>query len=277
MRGVTEDARQEYVLGHTQREMDRLQAQPILIDPTTRRFLKEAGVGLGMRVPDVGSGAGDVAFIAADLVGANGHVVGVDVAPAAVAVARSRAAARSITNVTFCSGNPGEMTFEQPFDAVLGRYVLQFQFDPASFLQSLARQLGPGGLLVFHEIDWAGLASIPSVPTFDQCCRWGSEALRRHGTEPHMGTKLHATFVGAGLWAPEMRLEVPVGGMPTCLAWLEMFKELIAILLPEMERLGVATSGEVGLDTLIERISREATGSNSVIIGHSQVGAWTRI
>ena len=51
-----------YVLGHSDREIERLKTQAQLIDPITRRFFEEAGISRGMRVLDVGSGAGDVAF-----------------------------------------------------------------------------------------------------------------------------------------------------------------------------------------------------------------------
>ena len=270
------ESEQGYVLGHTDREIERLKAQAVLIDPITRRFFQEAGIGVGMRVLDVGSGAGDVAFLAAELVGSAGEVVGVDLAPAAVAVAQSRAASKSVSNISFRLGDPREMTFDRPFDAVIGRYVLQFQSDPANSLRKLAMQVRPGGIVVFHEIDWAGLASYPPVPSFDKCCRWGSEAMRLHGTEINMGTKLHATFVSAGLGAPTMRLEMPVGGLPTGLPWLQMFKELIATLLPEMQRFLIATAEEVDLESLVERISKEANRSGSVILGHYQVGAWVR-
>jgi hypothetical protein len=168
------------------------------------------------------------------------------------------------------------MSFDRPFDAVIGRYVLQFQKDPVAVLRNIAAHVRPQGLIIFHEIDWAGLASFPPVPTFDQVCQWGSTTMRRHGTETHMGTKLHGTFVGAGLGSPTMRLEAVVGGTPANLVWLGRFKELIATLLPEMERLGVATAEQVDIETLIERISEEAARSGSVIISHFQVGAWAR-
>jgi SAM-dependent methyltransferase len=266
----------KYVLGHSDREVARLKAQAALVDPTTRRFLQAAGITPGMHVLDVGSGAGDVAFLAAEIVGDTGSVIGVDRVPAAIKVASAGAASRALNNVTFREGDPAEISFDRPFDAVVGRYVLQFQKDPADVLRRLANHTRPGGPIVFHEIDWAGLASIPPVPTFDQCCRWGADAMSLHGTETHMGTKLHAAFVDAGLGSPTMRLEAPVGGMPVTLPWLEMFKELIATLLPQMERLGVATAVQVGLDTLVERIGREATNTKSLIIGHSQIGAWVR-
>lgn len=265
-----------YVLGHSEREIERLKAQARRVDPITQRFFRDAGLAAGMRVLDVGSGAGDVAFVAAEIVGSNGEVVGVDRAPAALAVARSRAAANSALNVTFIEGDPAEMDFERPFDAVVGRYVLQFQKDPAAMLRRLAAHLRPGGVLVFHEIDWGGLGSFPRVSSFERCCSWGIETLRLHGTESRMGAKLHATFMAAGLAAPTMRLEAQIGGVPTIVAWLNTFKELIATLLPEMERLGVVTAEEVGLETLVERISKEAEASSSVIISHNQVGAWIR-
>src|SRR5215813_8464359 len=132
---VSTDAKSEYILGHSEREIARLKAQASELDPITRRLLREAGISPGMRVLDVGSGAGDVAFLAAELVGTSGEVVGIDLAPAAIDVARSRAVALSLENVTFAEGDPAAMSFDQPFDAVIGRYVLQFQKDPAAALR----------------------------------------------------------------------------------------------------------------------------------------------
>jgi len=226
---------------------------------------------------DVGSGAGDVAFLVADLVGDSGEVVGADRVAAALETARTRAAARSLRNVSFRVGDPAEMTFERPFDAVVGRYVLQFQQNPAAMLRKLAAQVRPGGVVVFHEIDWGGVASFPPAPTFDRCCRWGRETLRLHGTETRMGIKLYSTFVAAGLPPPRMRLEALVGGGANGLDLLRLAANLVATLLPEMERLGVATAADVGLDTLLARMRDEAIALSSVIVGTYQIGAWSRV
>ena len=192
-----------YVLGHTPQELDRLLAQARLIDPVTERFLRAAGIAPGMRVLDVGTGLGDVAFVAADLVGPGGEVVGVDRAGAAVAAATGRALTRGSQKVTFQEGDPAEMTFDEPFDAVIGRYVLQFQADPAAMLRRVSGHLRPGGLAVFHEIDWAGISSFPPSPIYDRSCDWAVRTLRATGTETRMGAKLYATFVNAGLPAPQ--------------------------------------------------------------------------
>jgi hypothetical protein len=53
-----------YALGHSDRELARLGLQARLFDPLTRQLFRDAGIAPGMRVLDVGSGSGDVAFLA---------------------------------------------------------------------------------------------------------------------------------------------------------------------------------------------------------------------
>jgi ubiquinone/menaquinone biosynthesis C-methylase UbiE len=266
-----------YVLGHSQREIDRLKAQARLIDPITKRFFREAGIEEGMRVLDVGSGAGDVALLAAEVLGASGTVVGVDRVSLAIEEARKRVTALSLKNVSFRVGDPADLAFDQPFDAVVGRYVLQFQKDPAAMLRKLATHVRPGGVVVFHELDWGGVGSFPPVPTFDRVCQWGAETLRLHGTETRMGAKLYRTFVQAGLSPPGLRLEALLGGEPNSLDVLTLIAGIIETLLPEMERLRVADDDDVEIATLLERMRAEVEQSRSIVIGHYQIAAWSRV
>jgi ubiquinone/menaquinone biosynthesis C-methylase UbiE len=157
-----------YVLGHTDAELTRLATQARLIDPITRRFLVSAGIGEGMRVLDVGSGAGDVAILLAGLVGPSGEIVGTDPALTAIEAARERIRASSLANVMFRHGDPAAMRFDKPFDAVVGRYVLQFIPDPSGAIARLSNHLRHGGIMFFQELDWDGARSSPSVPTYDR-------------------------------------------------------------------------------------------------------------
>ncbi len=266
---------QGYVLGHTAHELERLNLQARLVNPITRQFFLEAGLAPGMRVLDVGCGAGDVSFLVAEIVGDAGEVVGVDIAPTAIATARSRAETRS--NVRFLEGDPAGMTFEQPFDAIVGRYVLQFQKDPAAMLAKLARQVRPGGVIVFQETDSDARRSFPSAPIYDQCCRWIVQTLRASGADSQMGIKLHAAFIGAGLPAPTMRFQALIGGGVNAADVVWMTVALATTLLPQMERLGVATANEVGIETLTERMLAEVVANGSVIVGSGAIGAWCRV
>jgi len=266
-----------YVLGHSERELERLSAQARFLEPITRQFLREAGIVPGMRVLDFGSGVGDVAFLAAELVGDTGEVVGVDRAPAALAAARKRSDARSLRNVSFPDGDPAEMAFEPQFDAVVGRYVLLFQDDPSATLRKLALRVRPGGLVVFHEPDWGSARSFPPGPTYDRCCQWITETFRLAGNDSNMACKLPAAFVGAGLPAPSMRMQTFIGIGAGCTVFLQAVADLVGSVLPTMEQLGVATAAEVEPATLAERLRLEVTATDSVIIGRSEIGVWSRV
>jgi len=82
-------------------------------------ILAEAGIRPGMRVLDLGCGAGDVAFVAPGLVGPGGSVVGVDRSPEALARARLRAAQRGLAQVQFVEGDLGDPAPGGPFDAIV--------------------------------------------------------------------------------------------------------------------------------------------------------------
>jgi SAM-dependent methyltransferase len=75
---VTADPADSYALGRSEAETRRLIVQHQLYGPFTRQFLTAAGGTAGTRVLDVGSGAGDVALLLAELVDPRGQVVGVD-------------------------------------------------------------------------------------------------------------------------------------------------------------------------------------------------------
>ena len=68
----------DYALGSTDAEHDRLIRQAARLAPLTERLFREAGIGPGQRVLDLGSGVGDVAMLVAGLVGHSGEVVGIE-------------------------------------------------------------------------------------------------------------------------------------------------------------------------------------------------------
>lgn len=266
-----------YVLGHSDREISRLKVQARLLEPFTRHVLREAGITAGMRVLDIGSGAGDVAFLAAELVGQSGEVIGSDTATAAVAAAMRAAEERGLRNVFFREGDPTHLGFDQRFDAIVGRYVLLFQTSPAEMLRKLARHVRPGGVMVFHEPDWASARSTPPAPTYDRCVAWIRDTFRTAGTDSDMASKLYTTFIGAGLPAPSMRMQTFIGGGPSCSDFLQAVADLIGILVPTMERQGITTGAEADVATLAERLTAEVLGSGSVVVGRSEVAAWARL
>jgi ubiquinone/menaquinone biosynthesis C-methylase UbiE len=274
--GIPDCTASTYILGHSDRELERLRVQAKLIDPITRQFLIEAGIAPGMRILDVGSGAGDVALLAANLVGPAGQVVGVDRSAVALGTARSRAEKQSLTNVTFYESELSAIAFDQPFDAAVGRYVLCFQPDPVSTLRIVVKQVRPGGIILFHEPDRGQMRSVPPVPTYERAYQWVSETYRRTGADTSIGTKLYSKFLAAGLAAPTMRLHAVIGGA-TALDEVHLDADQALVLAADIERLGLATASELEAETLVERITQEMAANQSVIIGRAEIGAWSRV
>src|SRR5882757_4383074 len=155
----------DYALGYTNAEHERLIRQAARIAPVTERLFREAGIGPGQRVLDIGSGVGDVAILAARLVGPSGEVVGIERDPKSIARARARVTEARLHNVSFNQSDAGEIPDGKPFDAVVGRFILMFLPDPVAALRSISRSIRPGGVFAFQEPSWvpvlAHLAPLP--------------------------------------------------------------------------------------------------------------------
>jgi tRNA A58 N-methylase Trm61 len=102
MKSQVSSARPDYLLGHTDAEHERLIRQSEIFNPFTERLFRDAGVGTGQRVLDMGSGVGDVAMLAGRLVGPSGMVVGVDRDLTAIAKAKVRAQEAGLAAHIFC-------------------------------------------------------------------------------------------------------------------------------------------------------------------------------
>src|SRR5262245_14683430 len=120
-RHVAAAEQKPYALGYSEAEFRRLERQGSLLHDLTEDVLRRAGIGAGMRVLDLGCGVGDVSLLAADLVGSEGAVFGVDQSPESIAIATARAAAAGKDWVHFAAAEIDTLCPVETFDAVIGR------------------------------------------------------------------------------------------------------------------------------------------------------------
>jgi SAM-dependent methyltransferase len=254
-------------------EDERLVAQSRLFDPLTHRLLREAGLAPGMRVLDLGSGAGNVTRLAADLVGPHGGVVGVERDPAAVELARRRTDA---ANIEFRVGDVQTLDgIEDGFDAVVGRLVLMYLTDPVAALRRAAERVRPGGLVCMHEADLEYLWASPQTPLWDEVRGYFLTALEKAGIEWRMGPSLFTAFRAAGLPAPRLLVETFAEGGQGAPSW--GWANVVSAAVPLMERLGVATRSDVDPATLADRLLAETLAQDGCVIGPPMTGAWTTL
>jgi SAM-dependent methyltransferase len=258
----------EYALGSDAAEQERLIRQAAWLSAHTERFFRTAGVGTGQRVLDLGSGVGDVSWIAARIVGSAGEVVGAERDPRAVARATARATELGLEQVRFTQMDIADLPSERPFDAVVGRYILMFLRDPAQVLRSASRAVRPGGIIAFQEPCWTSfLEACESLPLWRAGAALMVETFHRTGTNTRMGADLPGTFVAAGLPRPEVRTDTLVGAEQ----WMP---DVLQTLAPQMRALNLALDSLGNLSTLYKRLLEEAEAYRVPPPLPAILGAW---
>lgn len=245
-----------------------------MAEDLTRRLLIDAGVREGMRVLDIGCGRGDVALLAARLVGERGQVLGIDREEAPIEAGRARARELGLAHVSFRQADLGSLTGGHGlFDAVVGRRVLMYQPDAVACLSRLAGALVPGGLIVLQEHDSTSMPICrPAMPLHERVHGWLWGTVAREGGDVHFGLHLAPALVRAGFVVERVRAEATVltPDQPHTIV------TIVRAMLGRIVEAGVATLDEIAVDTLDVRLAAERREANGTCVWEMVFGAWAR-
>jgi ubiquinone/menaquinone biosynthesis C-methylase UbiE len=271
------DSEGEYLHAGLEKEAERQETMAREANLATRRLFEDAGIGSGMRVLELGSGAGDVALVAAELVGPAGSVLGIEVNPVLAEAARERVRRARLTNVSFVLEDLRTFEPEGDFDAIVGRFVLMHVPTRTQVLRSLLRRLRPGGIVAFQELQALPSAlTLPGSPLIERAVFWVQEASRRLGVEMSMGLRLHEVFSECGLHEVHLRARHAMDHVAEHEARVDLLVAGLRDLLPRIVEHGIATEEEVGIDTLEERLRAEYVDRRVVSLAVLDVDAWAR-
>jgi arsenite methyltransferase len=107
----------------------------------------------GERVLDLGCGAGTDSLVAAQMVGPEGRVTGIDMTPEMLAKARASAAEMGAGNVEFVEGEAESLPFpSESFDVVISNGVIDLIPDKEAVFSELYQVLVPGGRIQIADV-----------------------------------------------------------------------------------------------------------------------------
>jgi SAM-dependent methyltransferase len=263
----------EYVLGSDDAEIARLDGQAAAIAGASEALLRATGIGPGMRVLDLGTGLGHVAYQVAAIVGPEGSVVGVDREAPALAVAESR---RTADNIRFAEGDVRTVRFDEPFDAVVCRLLLFHLPDAVDVLRHHRANLRPGGLMAALDYDEGTSRAEPDVALVRAALGWVEASFLAAGANPRVGSRLIPMLREAG-FADLTSFGIQGYYGPGDPSGPALLAGIVRTLAPVILARGIATEEQVDLATLEERLGRELDAADAVLLPPTVVGAWGRL
>ncbi|WP_147105418.1 class I SAM-dependent methyltransferase [Tateyamaria sp. syn59] len=117
-----------------------------LLAPVLDLLLDRTPLKSGDTVLDIGCGTGVSVAAAARIVGAQGHVTGLDISQTMLDLAAQRTTAN---NTGFLKADAQSHSFDTPFDAMISRFGIMFFDDTVAALANLNTALAPGGTMTF--------------------------------------------------------------------------------------------------------------------------------
>ena len=133
-----------------------------MIAPAGAAALDFAAVRPGERILDVGCGGGLTTLELARRVGPDGEVLGVDIAPPLIEIARRRQKASGLGNVEFLAADAGTAALgDTRFDCLFSRFGVMFFDDPVAAFSNLRRMLAPEGRMALAV--WGPPAANPWI------------------------------------------------------------------------------------------------------------------
>jgi ubiquinone/menaquinone biosynthesis C-methylase UbiE len=199
-RYTTMAERDQYFLGHSRAEQERLQQQAEQLGPESVRLFDDIGLSEGARVLEIGCGPRGCLDLLSARVGSSGSVVGVETSDQAVALARELVAERGLGNVEVLCGDARSTGLSNgSFDLVTARLVLVNVPNPEQIVREAVALVRPGGSVAFHEVDWAAMICDPPSQAWSSLVDLLVAYTQRNGMDLFIGRRLPRMLRDAGL------------------------------------------------------------------------------
>lgn len=265
----------DYVLGSSPEEHERLLHQGRMLEPATRRVFHAVGLRPGWTCLDIGCGPGAVMQVMGELTGPLGEVTGVDrdAKTGREAVERLHATGTSRYRFVEADIESIDEIAGAPFDLTFARLALLHIRDPVAVLRKMYGWTKPDGFVAVQDVNIRTMNLYPKPEAFSELVRVIVETQERWGVDTEFAFKLPVLFVEAGIGVPDgTDIDLPMTSLEP---FVETFGPLGRSLLPSAVALGVTT--EARMQSVFREIERALTdGRQYSALWQLMVGVWKR-
>ena len=171
-----------YLLANQPSELDRLQLQSLVWEPSGRRLLEEIGDGRARRALDVGCGALGWLRVLSEWVGPEGEVIGTDIDDAMLAAGEQFVLQERLANVKLVKDDVFASKLEaDSFDLVHARYEITPLGREREQMETYLRLARPGSTIVLEDPDTGSWHFNPPAPALERLIELTIEAFRLSG------------------------------------------------------------------------------------------------
>ncbi len=265
----------DYILGHSPEEHERLLRQGRMQEPATRRVFHAVGLRPGWTCLDIGCGPGAIMQLMGELAGPSGEVTGIDRDAKAGREAVERLQATGTSRYRFVEADMESIDeiAGAPFDLTFARLALLFARDSIALLRKMYGWTKPGGYIAVQDIHIGTTNLYPKPAACAELVRVIVETQERSGVDTEFAFKLPALFVEAGIGVPDgTDMNLPMTSLEPFAA---MYQTLGRSLLPRAIALGVTTDAR--MQSVFREIERALTdGRQYSALWPLMVGVWKR-
>jgi ubiquinone/menaquinone biosynthesis C-methylase UbiE len=223
-----------------------------VLEPYSQSFLRQSGLTEGMRVLEIGCGAGSMTPWISRKVGPTGRLVALDINPQEVECARQKVMESGIDNTDFISTSVENiLTIGRDFDFIYGRFILMQLHNPFEVLERLISCLHPGGVIALDEPNQEADFANPACPPCERANRLFLEYADCLKLNFRIGDSLYPMLLRSGVQIKVAHSCQPI--FPLHLA-IQMFKHGLLDSLSTLLQANI--TDELSIETILDELEQ---------------------
>ncbi len=219
----------EYILGSSEREIERLAYQNEVWSDATTDLWKSAGISYGKKVVDLGCGPGFCTFPLSRLVGSEGQIFAIDSSDKFANLLQEKIRTNTANNISFHQNDASKLDLENDSaDFVFARWLFCFLENPSKTIAEVKRILKPNGkLIILDYFNYLAVNVFPRNDAISEIFKAYQKTVTTHKGNYNIGEELPSLIIENGLEIESLTPICRIARPNTRIwKWVELFNQV---------------------------------------------------